>query len=184
MNPQHMKRNATSDHTHRPKAGLRMIALRDCVPWDLLPTEFYESLERRSRESRTAAMIITTFRSRHSALAGKDYEDFFAELRELAKLNPGFIDIKTYQAEDGERLTIARWSDKETLQLWSQNLRHLQAKRLAGERWYDHFEIQTAEVFRTASFDRQAIEESATHKAFREARETAVPVERYRASRR
>ena len=108
-------------------------------------------------------MIITTFRSRHSALAGNDYEDFFAELKELAKLNSGFIDIKTYRAEDGERLTIARWRDKETLELWSQNLPHLQAKRLATEKWYDYFEIQTAEVFRTATFDRRAIEDAAMH---------------------
>jgi heme-degrading monooxygenase HmoA len=67
-------------------------------------------------------MIITTFRSRHSALAGNDFEGFFAELKELAKLNAGFIDIKTYRAEDGERLTIARWRDKETLELWLQKL--------------------------------------------------------------
>ena len=161
MIPQHMKRRDSSDHEHRPKAVLPMIALRDCVPWDLLPADFYQSLERRSRESGTAAMIITIFRSCHSALAGKDYEDFFAELKELAKFNPGFIDIKTYQAEGGEWLTIARWRDKETLQLWSQDLCHLQAKRLARERWYDYFEIQTAEVFRTAIFDRQAIEDAA-----------------------
>ena len=108
-------------------------------------------------------MIITTFRSRHSALAGNDFEDFFAELKELAELNAGFIDIKTYRAEDGERLTIARWRDKETLELWLQNLPHLQAKRLAREKWYDYFEIQTAEVFRTATFDRRAIEDASMH---------------------
>ena len=99
-------------------------------------------------------MLITIFRSRHSTLAGEDYDQFFTELKELAKLNPGFVDIKSYRAEDGERLTVVRWKDKETLQEWSQNARHLEAKRLAREKWYDYFEIQTAEIFRTSTFDR------------------------------
>ena len=110
-------------------------------------------------------MILTIFRSRHSALAGEDYETFFAELKELAKLNPGFVDIKSYRAEDGEQLTVVRWKDKETLQEWSRNVRHLEAKRLGREKWYDYFEIQTAEVFRTSTFDRSTTSNNSLLKA-------------------
>jgi heme-degrading monooxygenase HmoA len=97
-------------------------------------------------------MILTVFRSRLTEAAGEDYVEWVNELKELAKDNPGFIDIKTYTADDGERLTAVRWRDKETLRDWSHNARHLEAKRLAREKWYQYFEIEVAEVFRTNSF--------------------------------
>src|SRR5215471_15603793 len=99
-------------------------------------------------------MILTVFRSRLSPYAGDDYTAWLAELKELAKLNPGFVDIKSYTAEDGERLTAVRWRDAQTLREWSNNARHLEAKRLAREKWYDWFEIEVAEVIRSNRFTR------------------------------
>jgi heme-degrading monooxygenase HmoA len=93
-------------------------------------------------------------------MAGDDYTTWFAELKELAKNNPGFIDIKTYRADDGERLTAVRWRDAETSREWSHNVRHLEAKRLAREKWYDYFEIQVSEVIRTSRFDRDQPDEA------------------------
>lgn len=98
-------------------------------------------------------MILTVFRSRLSANAGADYSAWVSELKELAKENSGFIDIKNYTAEDGERLTVVRWKDATTLREWSRNARHLEAKRLAREKWYDYFEIEIAEVTRTNRFE-------------------------------
>jgi heme-degrading monooxygenase HmoA len=97
-------------------------------------------------------MILTVFRSRLTEAAGEDYTGWVMELKELAKDNPGFVDIKTYTADDGERLTAVRWRDKDTLRDWSRNVRHLEAKRLAREKWYQYFEIEVAEIFRTNSF--------------------------------
>ena len=99
-------------------------------------------------------MILTVFRSRLSSLAKEDYTAWVAELKELATQNTGFVDIKTYVAEDGERLTVVRWKDRETLGEWSRNARHVEAKRLAREKWYEYFEVQVAEVLRTNYFER------------------------------
>lgn len=105
-------------------------------------------------------MILTVFRSRLSTPVHDDYAVWVAELKELAKSNPGFIDIKTYTAEDGERLTAVRWRDEQTLRDWAHNARHLEAKRLAREKWYDYFEIEIAQVLRTNSFRKAQPEEA------------------------
>lgn len=99
-------------------------------------------------------MILTVFRSRLTSLAQDDYAAWVLELKELAKQNSGFIDIKTYTAEDGERLTAVRWKDAATLREWSINARHLQAKGLGRKKWYEYFESQVAEVIRTSTFHR------------------------------
>jgi len=36
-------------------------------------------------------------------------------MMQLVEQNPGFVDVKSYKAEDGERLTVVRFKDEETL---------------------------------------------------------------------
>ena len=54
-------------------------------------------------------MIITLFRSRLTSQAGDDYSAMAAEMLERARTYPGFIAMKEFQAEDGERLTVVWW---------------------------------------------------------------------------
>ncbi len=51
-------------------------------------------------------MIVVLFRSRLTEQAGEDYQQMAAEMYGSAKDIPGFIDFKSYKAEDGERMSV------------------------------------------------------------------------------
>jgi len=63
-------------------------------------------------------MVVVLFRSRLTGQAGDDYQQMAAEMYNSAKAMPGFIDFKSYKAEDGERISVVWWKDEETLKLW------------------------------------------------------------------
>ncbi len=96
------------------------------------------------------------FRSKTTAAAGDDYAAMNAEMVARAKALPGFIDVASYQAPDGEHLTVVRWQDLETLRAWTDDTRHLIAQRLGREQWYEYFKVEVAEVARSYGFDRPA----------------------------
>ena len=100
-------------------------------------------------------MLVTLFRSRFAGDPGEEYNAWMQELLALVQQNPGFVDTKSFRADDGERLTVVRFRDQESLRNWSLNARHKEAKRLAKEKWYEYFEIEIAEVIRSSSFSRQ-----------------------------
>ena len=75
-------------------------------------------------------MLVILFRSRLTEEAGDDYQDMAAEMRAYAKTQPGYVDFKSYQAEDGERISVVKWKDRETLEAWRQNARHREPRRV------------------------------------------------------
>ena len=99
-------------------------------------------------------MLVILFRSRLTEAAGADYVAMDGELEAIAREAPGFVDLKSYTAEDGERLTVVRWNDAETLRAWREHARHRQAQRIGRERWYQWYRIEVAEVMRDSAFNR------------------------------
>jgi heme-degrading monooxygenase HmoA len=100
-------------------------------------------------------MLVILFRSRLTGAAGADYEAMDAELEAIARDAPGFVDLKAYTADDGERLTVVRWRDAESLRAWREFPRHREAQRTGRERWYQEYRIEVAEVVRESSFARE-----------------------------
>jgi heme-degrading monooxygenase HmoA len=99
-------------------------------------------------------MIVVLFRSRLSAEAGDDYSEMAAEMLETAKPMPGFVDFKSFKAEDGERISIVWWRDEETMTAWRTHARHLVAQKSGREKWYESYKIEVAEVLRANAFER------------------------------
>jgi heme-degrading monooxygenase HmoA len=99
-------------------------------------------------------MVIVLFRSMLTEDAGDDYKAMAAEMLARARVMPGFVDFKTYQADDGERVSVIHWESQETMRAWSDDLRHMVAQRLGREKWYRYFRIEVAEVVRSYGFDR------------------------------
>ena len=91
-------------------------------------------------------MLVILFRSRLSEKAGDDYQAKAAEMLAYARTQPGYVDFKQYQAADGERLTVVKWKDRETLEAWRNNAKHREAKASGRERWYASYDIEIAEV--------------------------------------
>ena len=100
-------------------------------------------------------MIVVLFRSKLVPTASSDgYDEMAQEMDDLACTMPGFIDVKSFKAEDGERLTVVWWQDEETLRAWREQARHRVAQRTGRERWYEYYKLDVAEVIRTNNFDR------------------------------
>jgi heme-degrading monooxygenase HmoA len=98
-------------------------------------------------------VIVVLFRSK--LVAEPDgYDDMAAEMDALARTMPGFIDVKSFKAEDGERLTVVWWENEETLKVWREVERHRVAQRTGRERWYEYYKMDVAEVVRSKNFTR------------------------------
>ena len=100
-------------------------------------------------------MVVILFRSRLTAAAGADYAAMDAELDHLVRDQPGFIDVKSFTAADGERLTLVWWQDRETLLQWRNLPRHREAQEAGRAKWYEYYKMEVAEVFRASDFARE-----------------------------
>jgi Uncharacterized enzyme involved in biosynthesis of extracellular polysaccharides len=105
-------------------------------------------------------MIIVLFRSKLVANP-EGYNAMSDEMDVLARTVPGFIDVKSYTADDGERLTIVWWEDAETLKQWREQERHRVAQHQGRQQWYEYYKMEVAEVTRTSTFERRACASSA-----------------------
>jgi heme-degrading monooxygenase HmoA len=98
-------------------------------------------------------MLVVLFRSK-LVDAPDGYAEMAEEMLALARTMPGFIDVKAFTADDGERLTLVWWEDEDTLRAWRTNARHLVAQTMGRERWYEYYKLEVAEVRRAKEFAR------------------------------
>jgi heme-degrading monooxygenase HmoA len=101
-------------------------------------------------------MILILFRSRLTTAAGADYAAMQERMDALARSADGFVDVKAYTAEDGERLTIVRWRDQESLRRWREDPRHRAAQEAGRRLWYEFYVSEVAELLRESRFVRDA----------------------------
>jgi len=99
-------------------------------------------------------MIVILFRSKLTDQAGADYSATDSHLEEVVKENPGFIAVKAFKAEDGERLTVVWWKDEESLREWRNLMEHREAQKTGREKWYQYYKIEVANVIRASEFQR------------------------------
>ncbi len=99
-------------------------------------------------------MVLVLFRSKLTAHASDDYKAMADEMLARARTMSGFIDFKTFGADDGERLSVIRWESQDSMRAWTDDMRHVVAQRLGREKWYEYFRVEVAEVVRSYGFDR------------------------------
>lgn len=102
-------------------------------------------------------MIVIAFRSKLTATAGDDYSQMAQAMAAHARTFDGFIEMKAYKAEDGERLTMVWWKDEETLRVWATDARHRAAQALGRQKWYEYYKIEVAQIIRTNAFERPPV---------------------------
>ena len=101
-------------------------------------------------------MMLILFRSKLTDAAGDDYARTAEQMEAYARSFPGFVDVKAFQADDGERLTVVWWQDEETLKAWAMDARHRVAQQAGRDRWYQYYKIEIAEIVRARNFERVA----------------------------
>ena len=98
--------------------------------------------------------ILTVFRNRLRDEAVDEYRPMSARMTELARAMPGFVDAKTFTADDGERVTVVTFADADSHAAWREHPEHREAQRAGIDRFYAEYSIQVAEVTYDHTFHR------------------------------
>jgi heme-degrading monooxygenase HmoA len=99
-------------------------------------------------------MMVILFRSQLTDAAGEDYAAMSEAMMTHARSFPGFVDVKSFKADDGERLTVVWWQDEATLRVWATDARHRVAQQTGRDRWYRYYKMDVAQVVRVTNFER------------------------------
>jgi len=103
----------------------------------------------------TDETVVVIFRSRLDEAARADYQPWSDRMVELAGQQPGFRGIKTFVAEDGERVSIGEFESLEAAMAWRAVPEHQKAQALARARFYEEFELVTCKPLRRIVFKRE-----------------------------
>jgi heme-degrading monooxygenase HmoA len=96
--------------------------------------------------------LVTVFRSRLRPEAVDEYVPTAAEVLDLALGQPGLVDVKSFEAEDGEHVTIATFADEASQRAWREHADHRLAQRAGRERFYAGYTLQVCETVRARTF--------------------------------
>lgn len=97
--------------------------------------------------------VVTVFRSRLSG-EHRGYGPMAARMVELGSAMPGFVDFKTFTADDGERLALITFSDPESQLAWREQVEHAAAQEQGRERFYEQYSLQVCTCDRVSLFQR------------------------------
>lgn len=101
-------------------------------------------------------MIVTIFRSRLRPEHSDEYVHWAAHIHDLAVRMPGFISIKTFAAEDGERVSLVEFESEEAMRQWREHPEHRAAQELGRRLFYSEYRIQVCQPVRGYSFPKIA----------------------------
>lgn len=99
-------------------------------------------------------MVVIVFRSRLAPGHDQEYGATAKRMIELASAMPGFISIKTFSAEDGERLSLIEFESEESAAAWRNHPEHEQAQKRGREAFYLAYSIQVCREIRAYGFER------------------------------
>jgi len=104
--------------------------------------------------SEATKQIVTVFRNRLAHGHEDAYGDIAPTIYRLAVGMPGFVDAKTFTSEDGERVTVVTFADRESHNAWRDHPDHLVAQSRGIAEFYSSYSIQVAEVTYSHNFTR------------------------------
>jgi heme-degrading monooxygenase HmoA len=98
------------------------------------------------------ARIVTVFRSRLRPDAGEEYGELAPRMEARARAMPGFLDFKTFVADDGERVSIVVFDSWAHHEAWRTDEEHRRAQRRGRSALYESYTIQVAAELRVRHF--------------------------------
>ena len=101
--------------------------------------------------------VAVIFVSRRTAEHGADYARVAARMDELARRQPGFIDIVSVRDPGtGEGISVSYFADEASALSWKAHPEHLEAQRRGIAEFYEAYDVTVAQVVRAYTFDRAA----------------------------
>jgi heme-degrading monooxygenase HmoA len=98
--------------------------------------------------------VVTVFRNRLRPEHVGEYADELAVVAALAAAMPGFVETKTFTAEDGERCTVVTFADPASHQAWRDHPRHREAQQHGIASYYEEYSIAVGETSYASAFAR------------------------------
>jgi heme-degrading monooxygenase HmoA len=98
--------------------------------------------------------VVTVFRNRLRPEVVEAYAADLAVVVGLARAMPGFVETKTFTAEDGERATIVTFADQVSHNAWRDHPRHRQAQWAGVSDYYQTYSIAVGTTSYASSFTR------------------------------
>jgi heme-degrading monooxygenase HmoA len=99
-----------------------------------------------------AGHVLTIFRSRLRPGAEAAYGRVAERMDRLAAQQPGFIGIKTFEASDGERVSIVEFATATEAMAWRNHPEHREAQRLGREQFYAAYDVIVCTPLRRYTF--------------------------------
>ena len=96
--------------------------------------------------------IVTVFRSRLRPGAEVEYLPVAHEIERVARSMDGFVEMHAYVADDGERVTVVWFSDRQHQAAWAAHPDHRAAQKRGREEFYSWYDITVAEQLDRRSF--------------------------------
>lgn len=90
--------------------------------------------------------VVTVFRSRLNPGIDTDYAHVAQRMNDLAIQMPGYVEHKSFRADDGERVTIVTFIDQASHNAWRNHPEHRAAQQAGRERFYSEYSLTVAEV--------------------------------------
>lgn len=104
----------------------------------------------------TGPAVVTVFRSRLHPSAGDEYAATAERMVALARAMPGFVEFRTYTADDGERVSIIVFDSLAAQAAWRDHPEHRAAQARGREAFYEEYEILVCELRDERRFRRPA----------------------------
>jgi heme-degrading monooxygenase HmoA len=102
-------------------------------------------------------MYLTVFRNRKRAdMDAAAYAADAARMEQLGSQVPGFISIKSFQAEDGEVVTISEWESEAAAKAWGRDPDHAQVQARGKAEYYDSYTLYAINGARVKHYARGA----------------------------
>jgi heme-degrading monooxygenase HmoA len=98
--------------------------------------------------------VVTVFRSRRHEGGESAYQALSDEIELKARAMPGFVDFKSFVAEDGEQVSVATFATPADQRAWRDEVSHREAQERGRQEFLDGYSIQVARCTYTSRWSR------------------------------
>jgi len=93
--------------------------------------------------------VVCIFRSRRTDHSDEEYAEWSERMDHLVREAPGYIEHASFRDEaSGNGVTISYFRSMPDLVAWKHQPKHLEAQALGRATFYEHYEIEVAEIVR------------------------------------
>jgi len=96
---------------------------------------------------------VIVFRTRLRDGIKAQYDRHAEDVYQRAIGMTGYVSIKDFTADDGERCAVIEWDSADNLAVWRDDAFHREAQAAGRERYYEQYSLQVCSELRSSRFD-------------------------------